>query len=45
MLSKKQCKMVRTRSLKEEEAPGDMPHSGNERSRVNDYVSQDTRGQ
>lgn len=45
MLSQKQCKMVRMGSLKEEEAPGDMPHSGNERPRAKDYVSQDTRAQ
>lgn len=36
MLSKKQCKITRRASLKEEEAPGDMPHSGNERPRVKD---------
>lgn len=36
MFSKKQRKIIRTGSLKEEEAPGDMPHSGNERPRVKD---------
>lgn len=36
MLAKKQCKITRRGSLKEEEAPGDMPHSGNERPRVKD---------